>query len=109
MDGMETSSDPSRAGPNKRPAPPTRAGGVKTLVLLHPFLYALFPPLALLAMNSGQVSPGVVVRPLAVSLLASAVLFAAWRVLLRSRPKAAAATSVCVTAFFAYGHVYLSL
>jgi hypothetical protein len=72
-------------------------------------LYFAYPALALLAPNLGQVSPAVVLRPLAASLLAGAAAFALWRLCLGSWSKAAVATTACGIAFFAYGHVYFYL
>lgn len=74
--------------------------------ILHPFLWAIYPPLALLSTNIDQIAPGMAVRSLLVSIfLAGGVLLLAW-MLLRDWSRAAVFTSAFMIAFFSYGHVY---
>lgn len=74
--------------------------------LLHPFLIAAFPTLNLLAHNWEQVSPGVAIRPMLVSLSLAAVLLLFWRAIGKDWDRATAATSLLLLLFSAYGHVY---
>jgi hypothetical protein len=75
----------------------------------YPFLIAAYPALALLAANADQVRLAAVVRPLLVSLLLCAVLYALLALLLRHNERAALLTSWWLLLFFAYGHVYNAL
>ncbi len=73
---------------------------------LHPLLFFAYPTLALLANNIKEVSVGVAVRPLAVSLLACALIFSLLRLLIKDWHKAALATTLIGLLFFSYGQVY---
>jgi hypothetical protein len=75
--------------------------------VLHPFLFALFPILALYAHNirSIPVPLGELTAPLAVSLAAAAVLFLALRAILMSPAKAGLAVSVIVLWLLSFGHL----
>ncbi len=75
----------------------------------YPFLVAAYPALALLAANADQVRLAAVVRPLLLSLLLGAVLYALLAVILRHPERSAALTSWWLLLFFAYGHVYNAL
>jgi hypothetical protein len=78
-------------------------------IILHPFLLAIYPILALLARNIQEVYPAAALRPLVVSLLAAALLLGFARLVFRSWAKAAIWVSVFLVLFFAYGHLYLLL
>ncbi len=78
-------------------------------IILHPFLLAAYPIIALLARNIQEVYPGAAVRPLVVSLVAGTVLLAIGRLVFRSWAKAAIWVSIFLVLFFAYGHLYLLL
>ncbi|MFQ5922231.1 MAG: hypothetical protein ACE5M4_05255 [Anaerolineales bacterium] len=73
---------------------------------LFPFAVALFPVLALLAGNIYEVDPRVVLRPLLVTVAATAILLGLFRILVRSWHKAALITTLVVVVFFSYGHLY---
>jgi hypothetical protein len=73
---------------------------------IHPILLAAYPVLALFANNLGEVSTGVFLRSLALSLGATLVLLLLARVGLRSWHRAAVLVSLLLLAFFAYGQVY---
>jgi hypothetical protein len=75
-------------------------------VPLHPFLLSVYPVLALLAANSGQVLPRDGLRLLLGCLiLGSAVTFTSW-LLLRKIDLAAVLASSAVLLVFSYGHIY---
>jgi len=78
-------------------------------VRAYPFLIAAYPVLALLAANADQVRLGAAVRPLFLSLLLCAVLYALLAVILRHPERSAVLTSWWLLLFFAYGHVYNAL
>jgi len=73
---------------------------------LHPFLWALYPPLALLGQNIEQLAPGTAVRSLLAALLLAGMVLLTARLALRDWDKAAIFTSLFMIAFFSYGHVY---
>lgn len=72
----------------------------------HPFLFAIYPALALLGHNITEVRPGVALRAVLVSLALCMILLGLFRLLLRDWDSAAVATSLSLVLFFTYGHVY---
>lgn len=78
----------------------------KGLVSFHPFLLALYPPLALLASNISQMRPLQSWRALVVFLIGGAILDGLLRWILKDRQKAALSTSILLIAFASYGQVY---
>jgi len=81
----------------------------KLEIRAYPFLIAAYPVLALLAANADQVRLSAVVRPLLLSWLLCAVVYALLAVILRHPERSAALTSWWLLLFFAYGHVYNAL
>jgi uncharacterized SAM-binding protein YcdF (DUF218 family) len=75
-------------------------------VFLHPFLWALYPPLALLARNMDQIPPGMALRSMLVSLLLAGGVLLVVRLILHDWSRAAIFASAFMIAFFSYGHVY---
>ena len=75
-------------------------------IIFHPFIWAIYPPLALLGRNIDQLAPGMAVRALLVSILGAGVALVVMRLILRDWHKAAALTSIILIAFFSYGHIY---
>ncbi len=75
-------------------------------MIVHPLLLALYPPLALLAHNVGQIEPIQAARSLVVSMLLAPASWLGAYVLLRSPTKAGITASAGIVVFFAYGHVY---
>ncbi len=78
-------------------------------VRLYPFLMAAYPALALLAANVEQVGMEVVIRPLLLSFLLCAFLYALLLAVLRRAEAAALLTTCWLAFFFSYGHVYYAL
>ena len=75
------------------------------LLYVYPFLLALYPILFLYSENLGEVEPADLLVPLAVVLVATAVVFGfAWGVT-RDRGRAALATSLILVVVFAFGRV----
>ena len=73
---------------------------------LHPFLFAAYAVLALLGANVGEVLIEDSVRPFIVAeVMALVFLGVAW-ILTRSLTKAGLLASLCVLAFFSYGHLF---
>jgi hypothetical protein len=88
----------------------TQRTGEITLMLkrypVHFLTVALFPILALLANNLGELPLSAALRPLLVSILAALVLWIVARWALRDSRKAALLTSTILIFFFSYGHLY---
>jgi len=74
--------------------------------LWHPFFFAAYPVLALLAHNLGESRVSAGLRALVVSLLGAAVLLGVSYLFLRNWQKSALVTTLALLIFFSYGHVY---
>ena len=83
-----------------------RTSRLRTSLIPHPFVWALYPPLALLGQNIEQLAPGTAVRSVLAALLLAGVVLLCARLALRDWDKAAVFTSLFMIAFFSYGHVY---
>ena len=75
-------------------------------LIIHPFTFAIFPILALLAYNIKEVTPRVALRPLVISLLGALLFMLVFRLISRSLQKAALITTSFMVLFFSYGHIY---
>jgi hypothetical protein len=73
---------------------------------LHPFLWALFAPLALLGNNISQINPVISIRALLVILALTLLLLGAFRLIMRDWNKAAIVVTGFLVLFFSYGHIY---
>lgn len=78
---------------------------MQRLTQLHPFLFASYGSLALLASNLGQIEASAVLRSLIVALLLSAVLVLGLRALVRDGQRAALVASGIVLLVSSFGHV----
>lgn len=72
----------------------------------YPFLFSLYPILALLAMNAGEVRASTALRSLLLSLLLAALLFLLLRHFLHQKHRTAVTLLALEVVFFAYGHLY---
>ncbi len=72
----------------------------------HPVLFAIYPGIALLAVNIAEVEPLVIVRPLFVSLILAVGVYLVLYLWVRNWARAAALTSFVLILFFSYGHAY---
>ncbi|NIS78870.1 MAG: hypothetical protein GTO14_01290 [Anaerolineales bacterium] len=77
--------------------------------IIHPFFFASFPVLALLAHNIQEVALEVVVRPLLVSLVGAVLIFMLLKRILRNDYRAGVITSYLLLLFFTYGHAYQAI
>jgi hypothetical protein len=73
---------------------------------LSPFVFAIFPILALLAYNITEVSPRVVLRSVIISLVTTLILLSLVFLVTRNWRKAALTTTLFLILFFSYGQVY---
>ncbi len=76
---------------------------------LYPFLLCLYPILALWNHNISFVRFSSVIRSLLVSVIATALVWSLFRLLLKDWQKVGLMTTLGVLLFFSYGHVYLFL
>lgn len=76
---------------------------------LHPFLFATYPILALLAFNISEVDLSSGYRPLALSLAAAALLALLLRLFHRDGRRTAILLTIGLILFYSYGHLYLLL
>lgn len=79
---------------------------LKSAIILHPFLLALYPPLFIFGHNVKEAIVGNAAFPLVLSLLGSAALFFLLKFLIKDALKAGIISSAAIIAFFSYGHVY---
>ena len=77
--------------------------------MLHPFLFAAYPVLALLAYNIEETRLSQVFRPLLSSLLAAVALILIWKLIVKDWNKAGLFTTLTLVLFFSYGHIYNKL
>ena len=80
---------------------PLRAVSLKNLVI-YPFLWAIYPVLALLGVNTGQVRPEAGLRIGLISLGMTIVVFVILRVILKNSAKTALLTAIIVILFHHY-------
>ncbi|MCL4562231.1 MAG: hypothetical protein M1281_16670 [Chloroflexi bacterium] len=73
---------------------------------LHPFLFAIFPVLALLGHNISEVTIDVILRPAIIVLTVTLILFLLSTLVLRDAQKASLVITLFLVLFFTYGQVY---
>jgi hypothetical protein len=79
------------------------------IFLFHPFLFAIYPILALLAFNIREVHPASAGRPLWLSVVAAGLLVLVSYGLFRDWKRAALLSTIILILFYSYGHVYILL
>ena len=75
----------------------------------HPFLFAIYPILALLAFNISEVDLSSGFRPVTVALIVVGFLALILRLLHRDWRRAAISLTIVLILFYSYGHIYLLL
>ena len=75
----------------------------------YPIAISVYPVLALLAANTGQVKPEVGLRPLLICVASAGILFLLLRLVFRDWNRAAFLATLWLALFFSYGHVYILL
>jgi hypothetical protein len=75
----------------------------------YPFAVSVYPVLALLAANVGEVKPEATWRPILVCVGITGILFFLLKLFFRDWNRAAFLTTLWLTLFFSYGHVHIQL
>ncbi|HSL31269.1 MAG TPA: hypothetical protein VK900_18855 [Anaerolineales bacterium] len=75
-------------------------------VPLHPFFFAVYPILALLAINISELDLAAGFRPLLLSVFITGLVFLSLQFILRDGKRAALLTTLFLILFYSYGHVY---
>ncbi len=78
---------------------------MKRTLVIHPFLFALFPLLALVSSNMREVNVAQAFWPAAIVVAATAVLLPLFRLVTRNFHKAGVVLSLFWTVFFFFGHL----
>jgi hypothetical protein len=73
----------------------------------YPFVFSIYPVMALLAENVGQVKLETGLRPALVSLLLAVVLFGLFFLFLRNVYRAAFLATLWLVLIFSYGHLHI--
>ncbi|MGZ9163981.1 MAG: hypothetical protein ACXW4U_02280, partial [Anaerolineales bacterium] len=76
-------------------------------VPIHPFLFAVYPILALLAFNISEVDLSSGFRPVAVALIVVGSLAFILRMVYRDWRRAALSLTIVLILFYSYGHIYI--
>jgi len=76
---------------------------------LHPFLFAMYPILALLAFNISEVDYSSGFRPFVLSILVAVILVLIFYWFYRDWRRTALISTILLILFFSYGHIYLLL
>lgn len=112
-----TTSAQSRAGFSVIPVPGRRLGvcgadiceSMRKHLVLHPFLFAIFPALFIFANNMAQFRVGIIPGPIAVLTIAALLLWSSLSVVLKDRRRAGLIVSLFYLLFFSYGICYLEM
>ncbi len=72
----------------------------------HPFLFSIYPALALFSVNFQQVTLTIFIRPMFISLVLCAAIFLVINLLLKNLEKTGMIVSLFLLLFYSYGHLY---
>lgn len=78
-------------------------------VVFHPFLFCLYPIIALLAFNISETLLSDALRAVILSVIVTIWVFLIVQVLIKDRAKSGVVTTMFVVLFFSYGHIYALL
>lgn len=78
----------------------------KPTILLHTFLFAAYPVIAMLSFNIAHTDISSGYRPLILALILAGLLLLCFQLLLRNWAKASLMASLSLLLFFSYGHIY---
>jgi len=82
---------------------------LKRAKVIHPFLFAIFPIIALFSVNVNSVFPKEIVFPLFLVIIVTFLIWIVLGFLLKSRIKSGFIVSISLILFFSYGHIYILL
>jgi len=82
---------------------------VRKIWVVYPFFLAAFPVFALYYHNASEILPWVFVKPLIASLLLTALIFGAAKILLKDWHKAGLLTGLAILIIFSHGHIHSAL
>jgi len=82
---------------------------LKRAKVIHPFLFAIFPIIALFSANVDSVLPKEIVFPLFSVIIVTFLIWIVLGFLLKSRIKSGFIVSIGLILFFSYGHIYILL
>ena len=82
---------------------------MKRTIVIHPFLFAIFPIIALFSANVNSVFPEEIVFPLFSVIIVTFLIWIVLGFLLKSRIKSGFIVSFGLVLFFSYGHIYIFL
>jgi len=81
----------------------------KKLLVIHPFLFAIFPIIFLFSVNLNSVFPEEIIYPLFFVIVITFLIWIALGFVLKSRIKSGFIVSIGLVLFFSYGHIYILL
>jgi hypothetical protein len=81
----------------------------KALYWIYPFLFAVYPVMALAVYNIIYIDPGATVRSLLIAVLLTSLIWMLFRIVVRDRDKAGVITVGALILLFSYGHVFIQL
>jgi len=81
---------------------------LKNPIIIHPFLFAIFPIIFLFSQNL-NVEPEEMVLPILIAIIVTLVIWIVLSFLLKSRIKSGFIVSLGLIIFFSYGHIYIMM
>ena len=81
----------------------------KKSLVIHPFLFAIFPIIFLFSVNVNSIFPEEIILPLFLVIGVTFLIWIALGFLLKSRIKSGFIVSIGLVLFFSYGHIYILL
>ncbi len=78
-------------------------------IVLHPFLFGIYPIIFLFSVNVNSVFPEEIISPLIFVVVVTFLIWIALGFLLKSRIKSGLIVSMGLVLFFSYGHIYILL
>jgi len=82
---------------------------MKKILVLHPFLFALFPILALYAFNIAQMPTHQIIIPIGTAILSTLLLWTALNLIFKDKRKSGLLVFMILFLFFSYGHFHKGL
>jgi len=80
---------------------------MKKSIIIHPFLFAIFPIIFLFSNNVNSVYPNEIILPLLLVILITFLIWITISFVLKSKIKSGLITSLGLIVFFSYGHIFI--